>query len=209
MADVEAIAKLVNQLSKLPGIGRKTAQRLAYHIISLPEDQVRELAVSIFNGKKQVHFCPVCGNFTDVDPCAICSDSSRRRDILCVVRDPRDVNAMERMRDYNGLYHVLHGVISPMNGVGPDDIRIRELMSRLSSGEVKEVVLATNPDVEGEATADQAIAEVKLRSRQYAKRQLTWLRRNPAIHWITWKKERDFERALQLSTEILSAHGLG
>lgn len=153
MADVEAISRLVNQLSKLPGIGRKTAQRLAYHIISQPEEQVRELAVAIFNGKKAVHFCPVCGNFTDVDPCAICSDSNRRRDVICVVKDPRDVNAMERMRDYNGLYHVLHGVISPMDGVGPDDIRIRELLQRLSSGEVKEVVLATNPDVEGEATA--------------------------------------------------------
>ena len=153
MADVEAISRLVNQLSKLPGIGKKTAQRLAYHIISQPEDQVKELAVAIYNGKKQVHFCPVCGNFTDVDPCAICSDPNRRKDVICVVKDPRDVNAMERMRDYNGLYHVLHGVISPMDGVGPDDIRIRELMERLSSGEVKEVVLATNPDVEGEATA--------------------------------------------------------
>lgn len=153
MADVEAISRLVNQLSKLPGIGRKTAQRLAYHIISLPEEQVRELAVSIFNGKKQVHFCPICGNFTDVDPCAICSDMNRRKDVICVVKDPRDVNAMERMRDYHGLYHVLHGVISPMDGVGPDDIRIRELMERLSDGTVKEVVLATNPDVEGEATA--------------------------------------------------------
>ena len=153
MAEVEAISRLVNQLSKLPGVGRKTAQRLAYHIISQPEEQVRELAVAIFNGKKQVHFCPVCGNFTDVDPCAICADPNRRRDVICVVKDPRDVNAMERMRDYHGLYHVLHGVISPMDGVGPDDIRIRELMQRLSSGEVKEVVLATNPDVEGEATA--------------------------------------------------------
>ena len=153
MAEVEAISRLVNQLSKLPGVGRKTAQRLAYHIISQPEEQVRELAVAIFNGKKQVHFCPVCGNFTDVDPCAICADPNRRRDVICVVKDPRDVNAMERMRDYHGLYHVLHGVISPMDGVGPDDIRIRELMERLSSGEVKEVVLATNPDVEGEATA--------------------------------------------------------
>ena len=153
MADVEAISRLVNQLSKLPGIGRKTAQRLAYHIIAQPEEQVRELAVAIFNGKRQVHFCPVCGNFTDVDPCAICSDSNRRQDVVCVVKDPRDVNAMERMRDYNGLYHVLHGVISPMDGVGPDDIRIRELMERLASGEIKEVVLATNPDVEGEATA--------------------------------------------------------
>jgi len=153
MADVEAISRLVNQLSKLPGIGRKTAQRLAYHIISQPEDQVRELAVAIFNGKKQVHFCPVCGNFTDVDPCHICADANRRRDVICVVKDPRDVNAMERMRDYNGLYHVLHGVISPMDAVRPADIRIRELMTRLSDGEVQEVVLATNPDVEGEATA--------------------------------------------------------
>ena len=153
MAEIEAIARLVNQLSKLPGVGRKTAQRLAYHIIGLPEAQVRELAAAIFNGKKQVHFCPVCGNYTDVDPCAICADPSRRHDIVCVVRDPRDVNAMERMRDYNGLYHVLHGVISPMDGVGPDDIRIRELMSRLAADEIEEVVLATNPDVEGEATA--------------------------------------------------------
>ena len=153
MAEIEAIARLVNQLSKLPGVGRKTAQRLAYHIIGLPEAQVRELAAAIFNGKKQVHFCPVCGNYTDVDPCAICADPSRRHDIVCVVKDPRDVNAMERMRDYNGLYHVLHGVISPMDGVGPDDIRIRELMSRLAADEIEEVVLATNPDVEGEATA--------------------------------------------------------
>ena len=153
MAEIEAIAKLVNQLSKLPGVGRKTAQRLAYHIIALPEDQVRELAVAIFNGKKQIHFCPVCGNYTDTDPCPICADASRRRDIVCVVRDPRDVNALERMREYDGMYHVLHGVISPMDGVGPDDIRIRELMSRLASGEIHEVVLATNPDVEGEATA--------------------------------------------------------
>lgn len=153
MAEIEAISRLVNQLSRLPGIGRKTAQRLAYHIISRPEDEVRELAVAIFNGKKQIHFCPVCGNFTDVDPCAICADDDRDRSILCVVKDPRDVNAMERMRDYNGLYHVLHGVISPMDGVGPDDIRIRELMERLSDGTIQEVVLATNPDVEGEATA--------------------------------------------------------
>ena len=153
MAEIEAIARLVNQLSKLPGVGRKTAQRLAYHIIALPEDQVRELAVAIFNGKKQIHFCPICGNYTDTDPCPICADSSRRKDIVCVVRDPRDVNALERMREYDGLYHVLHGVISPMDGVGPDDIRIRELMTRLASGEIKEVVLATNPDVEGEATA--------------------------------------------------------
>jgi recombination protein RecR len=153
MNDIEPIGKLVNQLSRLPGIGRKTAARLAYHIIALPEEQVRELAVAIFNGKKQVHFCPVCGDYTDTDPCKRCADPSRDRSILCVVKDPRDVAAMERMRDFNGMYHVLHGVISPMDGVGPDEIRIRELMTRLASGEIKEVVLATNPDIEGEATA--------------------------------------------------------
>lgn len=153
MAGVEAIQHLTNQLSRLPGVGKKTAQRLAFHIVSMPEEEVRELAVSIFNGKKKVHYCPVCGNFTDVDPCAICSDPKRRHDIVCVVRDARDVNALERMREFDGLYHVLGGVISPMDGVGPDDIRIRELMTRLASGEIREVVLATNPDVEGEATA--------------------------------------------------------
>ena len=153
MAGVEAIQHLTNQLSRLPGVGKKTAQRLAFHIVSMPEEEVRELAVSIFNGKKKVHYCPVCGNFTDVDPCAICQDPKRRHDIVCVVRDARDVNALERMREFDGLYHVLGGVISPMDGVGPDDIRIRELMSRLASGEITEVVLATNPDVEGEATA--------------------------------------------------------
>ena len=153
MADVEAISRLVNQLSKLPGIGKKTAQRLAYHIISQPEDQVKELAVAIYNGKKQVHFCPVCGNFTDVDPCAICSDPNRRKDVICVVKDPRDVNAMERMRDYNGLYHVLHGVISPLNQVGPEDIKIKELLTRVRNGGIQEVIMATNPDTTGETTA--------------------------------------------------------
>ena len=150
---IEPIARMVNQLSKLPGIGQKTAQRLAYYIVGLPEDQVRELAVAIFNGKKQVHFCSVCGNYTNEDPCPICSSDDRKNGQLCVVRDPRDVAAMERMRDYNGQYHVLHGVISPMQGVGPDDIRIRELLSRLTDGSITEVILATNPDVEGEATA--------------------------------------------------------
>ena len=150
---IEPIARMVNQLSKLPGIGQKTAQRLAYHIISLPEDQVRELAVSIFNGKKQVHFCSICGNYTTEDPCPMCRDDDRKNGLRGVVKDPRDVAAMERMRDFNGQYHVLHGVISPMQGIGPDDIRIRELLARLSDGSIKEVILATNPDVEGEATA--------------------------------------------------------
>ena len=150
---IEPIARMVNQLSKLPGIGQKTAQRLAYYIVGMPEEQVRELAVAIFNGKKQVHFCSICGNYTNEDPCPICSNDSRKNGQLCVVRDPRDVAAMERMRDYNGQYHVLHGVISPMQGIGPDDIRIRELLSRLTDGTITEVILATNPDVEGEATA--------------------------------------------------------
>ena len=150
---IEPIAHMVNQLSKLPGVGQKTAQRLAYHIISLPEEQVRELAASIYNGKKQVHFCSVCGNYATEDPCPMCKDDDRKNGLLCVVKDPRDVAAMERMRDFNGQYHVLHGVISPMQGVGPDDIRIRELLARLSDGSIKEVILATNPDVEGEATA--------------------------------------------------------
>ena len=150
---IEPIARMVNQLSKLPGVGQKTAQRLAYHIISMPEDQVRELAASIYNGKKQVRFCSVCGNYATEDPCPMCRDEDRKNGLLCVVKDPRDVAAMERMRDYNGQYHVLHGVISPMQGVGPDDIRIRELLSRLSDGSISEVILATNPDVEGEATA--------------------------------------------------------
>ncbi|MCR4576753.1 MAG: recombination mediator RecR [Clostridiales bacterium] len=153
MAGIESIDKLANELSRLPGIGKKTAQRLAFHIVGMPEEQVRELAVAIYNGKKNVHLCPVCYNLTDREICSVCGDDSRDRSIICVVRDARDVNALERVRDYNGLYHVLGGVISPMDGIGPDDIRIRELMSRLASGEVKEVVLATNPDVEGEATA--------------------------------------------------------
>lgn len=152
-AMLEPVSKMVNQLAKLPGIGQKTAQRLAFHILGLSEEQVRELSVAIYNGKKQVHYCPVCGDYTDVDPCRICSDPKRERDIICVVKDPRDVAALERMRDYNGLYHVLHGTISPMNGIGPDDIRIRELMDRLRGGEIKELILATNPDIEGEATA--------------------------------------------------------
>ena len=150
---LEPVSKMVSQLSRLPGVGQKTAQRLAYHILSMQEDQVRELAVAIFNGKKQVHYCPVCGDYTDVDPCRICSDPNRDRSVVCVVRDPRDVAALERMRDYNGLYHVLHGVISPMDGVGPNDIRIKELLERLQGGQVQELILATNPDIEGEATA--------------------------------------------------------
>lgn len=150
---VAPIERLTRELARLPGVGQKTAQRLAYHILAMDEEKVRDLSVAIFNAKKQVHPCPVCGNYTDVDPCELCSDPRRNKEQICVVRDPRDVNAIERMREFHGLYHVLGGVISPMDGVGPEDIRIQELMARLEGGEVKEVVLATNPDVEGEATA--------------------------------------------------------
>lgn len=158
---LEPLDRMVNQLARLPGIGQKTAQRLAYHILSMEEQDVRELAVAIFNGKKQVHYCPVCGDYTDRDPCAICADPGRDRSVICVVKDPRDVAALERMRDYNGLYHVLHGVMSPMDGIGPDKIRIKELLDRLQDDKVKEVILATNPDIEGETTASYITRLVK------------------------------------------------
>lgn len=150
---IEPIARMVSQLSRLPGIGQKSAQRLAYYIIGLPEEQVHELAAAIWQGRKAVKYCSVCGNYTASDPCDICADEARHNGILCVVRDPRDVAAMERMRDYRGGYHVLHGTISPMEGIGPEDIRIRELLERVGREDVQEVILATNPDIEGEATA--------------------------------------------------------
>ena len=150
---VEPIQRIALQLSRLPGIGQKSAMRLAYHIVSMPEDQVHDLAEALWEGRKAVHFCARCGNYTEGELCSICEDPERQTDQLCVVRDPKDVAALERMRDYRGLYHVLGGTLSPMNGVGPEDIRIRELLERLSSEPITEVILATNPDIEGEATA--------------------------------------------------------
>lgn len=144
---------LINELSKLPGIGGKTAQRLAFHILSLDEKEVVQLANAMTNAKEQMKYCSVCGNLTDTDPCRICSDASRRQDIICVVENPRDVMAMERIREYNGQYHVLHGVISPMEGVGPEDINLKSLITRLQENDVKELIVATNPNIEGEATA--------------------------------------------------------
>ena len=148
-----ALERLTEEFAKLPGIGAKTAQRLAFHVLSLPQEQAQDFADAILEAKRTVHTCPVCQNLTDSELCPICDDEQRDHSQICVVAEPKDVIAMERAREYNGLYHVLHGVISPMNHVGPDDIRIRELLSRLSSEEVTEVILATNPDVEGEATA--------------------------------------------------------
>ena len=144
---------LINELSKLPGIGGKTAQRLAFHILSLDEREVNQLAGALTNAKQQMKYCSVCGNLTDTDPCRICSDPARRQDIICVVESPRDVMAMERIREFNGLYHVLHGVISPMEGVGPEDINLKSLITRLQASDVKELIVATNPNIEGEATA--------------------------------------------------------
>lgn len=147
------IDNIAAELAKLPSIGRKTAQRLAYHIISMPVQSVQALSDALIQGRQAVRFCDACGNYTVRDLCAVCENSSRDRSQICVVRDPRDVAAMERMHDYKGLYHVLHGVLSPMDGVGPADIRIRELLQRLQDDTVKEVIIATNPDIEGEATA--------------------------------------------------------
>ena len=151
--NTDPIARMTLELSRLPGIGQKSAQRLAYHIASLPLDQVKELAAALWQGRKALRFCACCGNYTQDEYCAVCADEERRNGQICVVRDARDVAAIERMRDYRGLYHVLGGTLSPMNGIGPEDIRIKELLQRLSTETVTEVILATNPDIEGEATA--------------------------------------------------------
>ena len=151
---IEPIARIQQQLARLPGIGSKSALRLAYHIASMPLDQADELASAIAEGRRSIRFCSICGNYTIQEPCPICSNPSRQNGLICVVKDPRDVAAIERMRDYHGVYHVLHGTISPMNGVGPNDIRIPELLTRVEKGHFNEVILATNPDIEGEATAN-------------------------------------------------------
>lgn len=148
-----SIENLTARLNRLPGVGIKTAQRLAYHVLSLPREEVEGLASALIAAKKNVHYCPVCGNFTEDEVCSVCSDEKRDRSVICVVKDARDVSHMERMREFRGLYHVLHGTLSPMDGVGPEDIRIAELTDRVREGGVREVILATNPDVEGEATA--------------------------------------------------------
>lgn len=148
-----ALDRLTEQFAKLPGIGSKTAQRLAFYVLSIPQDEAQEFADAIIGAKKSVQLCPVCQNLTDRPVCAICDDLQRDHSVICVVAEPKDVIAMERAREFNGVYHVLHGVISPLNHIGPDDIRIRELLSRVSEGNVREVIMATNPDTEGEATA--------------------------------------------------------
>ncbi len=148
-----ALENLIDSFASLPGIGRKSAQRLAFHILSLSEEDAAAFAESILEAKKNIHTCPVCQNLTDGDLCPVCASPNRDRTTICVVSEPRDVLSIERSREYRGLYHVLHGALSPMNHISPDDLRIRELLERLGKEETEEVILATNPDTEGDATA--------------------------------------------------------
>jgi len=149
----KSLGKLINELSKLPGIGDKTAQRLAFHVLSLSEKEAEALADAVVEAKHTLKYCSCCGNFTDKDPCDICSDDDRRKDVICVVESPKDVIAIERIGEFEGKYHVLHGVISAMEGIGPEDINIKSLIKRLQNSEVQELIIATNPNIEGEATA--------------------------------------------------------
>ncbi|MBI2908192.1 MAG: recombination protein RecR [Chloroflexi bacterium] len=150
---VGPVARLIEEFHRLPGIGPKSAQRLTYHLLRMPEAQARALSEAILAVKEQVILCSVCQNITDVDPCAVCTGQERDRSKICVVEEPLDILALERTRAYSGLYHVLHGAISPMDGIGPEELKIRELLARLNNGAVQEIVLATNPNLEGEATA--------------------------------------------------------
>jgi len=149
----EPIAKLIDSFARLPGIGPKTAGRLAFHILRMKEEDVLEFAKALVNAKRNLHYCSICFNITDTDPCRICQDKSRDPSMICIVQEPKDIGAMERTREFNGYYHVLHGAISPMEGIGPDEIRITELLKRLGDDTVQEMILATNPNIEGEATA--------------------------------------------------------
>ncbi|UHA75233.1 recombination mediator RecR [Paenibacillus sp. 481] len=149
----EPIAKLIDAFTHLPGIGPKTAARLAFHVLRMQEDDVIDFAKALVNVKRNLHYCSVCCNITDTDPCRICQDKSRDRSIICVVQETKDLVAMERTKEFQGYYHVLQGAISPMEGIGPEDIRLAELLKRLSDEQVKELIMATNPNIEGEATA--------------------------------------------------------
>ena len=153
MARTEPLAKLIDQFQRLPGIGAKSAQRLAFHVLKTPREEVERLAEAMRDVKDRVSYCTTCCNITDVDPCYYCTDSARDHRIICVVEEPENVSAVEKTRDFKGLYHVLMGALSPLHGVGPDDLKIKGLLARVGKGGVEEVILATNPNVEGEATA--------------------------------------------------------
>ncbi len=148
---IEPIGKLINEFSKLPGVGAKTAQRFAYKIINMPYSEAKDFADAILNVKNKVHYCSICGNYSEEDICDVCK--TRSCESICVVKEPKDVIAIEKLNEFNGVYHVLHGTISPLDGIGPNDINIKQLLERIAKGGVKEVILATNPDVEGDATA--------------------------------------------------------
>lgn len=150
---VAPLSKLIEQFERLPGIGHKTAQRLAFHVLGMPQGQAEAFAAAILDARQKIHTCACCQNLTDAELCPVCANESRDKSTVCVVEDPQDVMAFERTREYNGLYHVLHGAISPLDGVGPEQLRIKELMARLGDGVIQEVIMATNPTVEGEATA--------------------------------------------------------
>lgn len=157
--NIESMQKLISAFRLLPGVGQKTAERYAYSIIDMKADDVRFMADAFLEAKKNIHYCPVCGNFTDLDLCEICQN--RKSDIVCVVKDPKDVLALEKARNFKVRYHVLHGTISPLENRGPNDIRIKELVNRISSEDIKEIILATNPDVEGEVTASYIAKLIK------------------------------------------------
>lgn len=149
----EPISKLIDSFTKLPGIGPKTAVRLAFYVIDMNEDDVVDFSKALVNAKRELSYCTICGHITDQEICSVCSDQSRDESVVCVVEDSKDVIAMEKMKEFNGTYHVLHGSISPMDGIGPEDINVPDLISRLKDEKIKEVILATNPNIEGEATA--------------------------------------------------------
>lgn len=151
--DIVPLNRLIQQFARLPGIGKKTAQRLAFNILTQPEDVAKEFAEALLDARQKIHLCPICQCLTELEVCPVCSEQGRNRSVICVVEDSKDVMAIERTREYKGLYHVLHGVLSPLDSIGPEQLKIRELLARLSDTEVKEVILATNPTVEGEATA--------------------------------------------------------
>lgn len=159
--NIVPLTELIAQFERLPGIGRKTAQRLAFSILEQPPERAEKFAEALVNARRKIHFCKVCQGLTDKEVCDICDDSRRDRSVICVVSEPKDIMAFERTREYAGVYHVLHGVISPLDGIGPDQLRIKELMARLGSGEVNEIIMATNPTVEGEATASYISRLVK------------------------------------------------
>lgn len=150
---VSPLQNLIDEFQKLPGIGNKTAQRLAYHVMNMPKEKAERFANAIVEAKQKIRYCKVCQNFSETDECSICSNPSRDHSVICVTESPKDVMQMERTNEFKGVYHVLHGAISPMDGVTPDDIRIKELVARVAAGGVKEIIMATNPNVEGEATA--------------------------------------------------------